>query len=150
VSSSGVEALNLLVTDIMADDESDVEDGVRPRPPSSEEVRAYVEQLRAKYREEALEAVRAAEVRGYERAKAKYDGIVWSQQEQLNTVQQTNRLLQNSLSAYTSGETNIKELMEIVFREVKAEYQDQTDNGREIIARMKVSILHLIGLLHFK
>jgi hypothetical protein len=105
----------------------------------SDDVRAYVEQLRAKYREEALEAVRTAEQRGAEKARAHGEAQMEAQQQQLETLQQSNLLLQSSLKKSLDGQTNIKEILELIYRGVKSEWRDDVENGngRDVVGRMK-------------
>lgn len=107
----------------------------------NEEFRAYIEQLRAKYRQEALEAVRQAETRGYERGcekmKEKQQALIQQQLQQIDSLQNANQLLQNSLRAHTNGTYNIKDIMELVFKGVRSEWKDDPAGGA-VIARMKV------------
>ena len=99
---------------------------------SEEDTLKIVEQLRIRYRKEALEAIEAAEIRGYERAKSESDAALKILHQKL-----ADAIVSKSAVTGKGSKEVVKDSFEKLYKYMKQEFA-KLDGDEMIIERIRV------------
>jgi hypothetical protein len=108
---------------------------------SDENTKTVVEELRIRYRKEAVKAVVEAENRGFEKAKEKYEGSLRSALEDAKVWQAIASAV-GSVSQEPDPKLFIKYVMEHIYKGIKKEWAEEEETAEciDTITRIKVSL----------
>lgn len=110
---------------------------------------SIVEQLRSRYREQALKAVEEAEKRGFEQGKLSQSETLKSMEEEAKKWKAISMATAQNIVQDQQPKLLIKYVMEQVYRDVKKAWasDELPQSSDEIVTKMKVIILRKIKRL---